>query len=373
MDFVTLGMFIIDEIHYQPPRQPDLDIMGGAGLYAALGARLFCPPPSASRIGWIIHEGYDLPLHIKSIIDTWQTACELIQTPERETTRASNTYESNGHRVFQYLNDKIRLDEKSLTLMQLTSRSYHLICSAHRCRTMIHGIITRREAEVQTQSDPEVRHLLTQDPVLIWEPVPDLCKPSELESCLDTLRFVDVFSPNLEEFGALLGTYIDLDQPSGWSELRQRCEELVEPVRSPRRPTAVIRLGDKGCYVAQPGRPYFRLPAYFEHGGVDTTVNSGAGEKRESADQPVESDGPVVDPTGGGNAFLGGFAIGLQRSERASMREAASYGIVAASFVIEQVGAPILGPSQNGGETWNGVSVGCRLKEYNKRISENRM
>ncbi|KAL9000411.1 MAG: hypothetical protein Q9169_000928 [Polycauliona sp. 2 TL-2023] len=371
MDFVTLGMFIIDEIHYQPPRKPDLDVMGGAGLYAALGARLFCPPPAASCIGWIVHEGFDFPLHIRSTIDTWNTACEFIRTPERETTRATNTYESNGHRAFRYQNDKIRLDEQSLTLTQLTSKTYHLICSAHRCRNMIDGIMKRREVEVQTQRDPEIRRLLTQNTVFIWEPVPDLCKPSELESCLDTLRFVDVFSPNLEEFGGLLDTCIDLDQPSGWSELRRRCEELVEPIRSPRRPTAVIRLGEKGCYVAQPGRPYFRLPAYHEHEGHSTSVNERAGDKGESVNQSVDSKGLVVDPTGGGNCFLGGLAIGLQHSEEASMREAAAYGIVAASFAIEQVGVPTLALSPNRGETWNGDSVERRLKEYSRKIAEN--
>lgn len=122
MDFVTLGMFIIDEIHYQPPRKPEIQVMGGAGLYAALGARLFRPPPSASGIGWIIHEGHDFPLHIKSTIDTWKTSCEFIQTPERETTRARNTYGSPGFRDFEYLNEKINLDENSLTLTQLTSK-----------------------------------------------------------------------------------------------------------------------------------------------------------------------------------------------------------------------------------------------------------
>ncbi|KAL8657454.1 MAG: hypothetical protein Q9226_001904 [Calogaya cf. arnoldii] len=370
MDFVTLGMFIVDEIHYQPPRKPDLDAMGGAGLYAALGARLFRPPPSASAIGWIIHEGHDFPQHIKSTVDTWNTACEFIQTPERETTRARNTYESNGHRAFEYLNHKIRLDQHSLTLTQLSSKTYHLICSPQRCRDIIDGILTRRKAEVQSQTDPEMRALLTQPPKFIWEPVPDLCKPAGWEGCLDVLPLVDVFSPNLEEFGDLLGISIDLDQPDGWSELRQQCEELVERTLSPPRATGVIRLGEKGCYVAQPGRQYFRLPAYYEQEAPSTAIDSRAGNSREPADRVPGSKGRVVDPTGGGNAFLGGFAIGLQHSEEANMQEAAAYGTIAASFVIEQVGTPTLGLSPSGGETWNGVSVESRLKEYSVRISE---
>ncbi|KAL9636330.1 MAG: hypothetical protein Q9204_002308 [Flavoplaca sp. TL-2023a] len=362
MDFVTLGMFIIDEIHYQPPRKPDLDVMGGAGLYAALGARLFRPPPSASRIGWVIHEGHDFPLHIKSTIDTWKTSCEFIQTPERETTRARNTYGSPGFRDFEYLNEKINLDENSLTLTQLTSKTYHLICSPHRCRNIINGILTRRKSAVEIETDPEIKHLLTQAPVFIWEPVPASCKPSELRDCLDVLPLVDVFSPNLEELCGFLGTKFDLNQPTGWAALRQKSDELLQHILSPRSPTAVIRLGEKGCYVAQPGQQHFRLPAYYAPEAPDAGMHSRLDEKRESADR-------VVDPTGGGNAFLGGFAIGLEHSEPSSMREAAAYGSVAASFMIEQIGAPTLGLSPSGGETWNGVSVQSRLEEYNKKFA----
>lgn len=48
----------------------------------------------------------------------------------------------------------------------------------------------------------------------------------------------------------------------------------------------------------------------------------------------------VVDTTGAGNAFLGGFSIGLH--ETGDEIEAAMYGIVAASLVCEQIGVPIL-------------------------------
>ena len=363
MDFVTLGMFIIDEIHYQPPRKPDVDVIGGAGTYAALGARLFRPPPSASGIGWIVHEGYDFPGHIKSTIDSWQTRCESIQTPERETTRARNRYEPNGHRAFEYLSTKIRLDETSLTLAQLTSKTYHLICSAQRCSSLIKGILARRDAELITQTDRKIQSLLTVVPIFIWEPVPDLCKPSELIHCLEALQRVDIFSPNLEEFGSLLGTSIDLDQPDGWSQLRQRCQEVIEPTLSSLRTTAVIRLGERGCYVAQPGRRYLRLPAYYDQQPDSSGIDTAAADKREHANR-------VIDPTGGGNAFLGGFAIGLQHSGQGNMRDAAAFGTIAASFAIEQVGVPTLGLSSSGVETWNGASVEARLKDYIRKVAE---
>ncbi|KAM3414066.1 Uncharacterized protein BST61_g10726 [Cercospora zeina] len=72
----------------------------------------------------------------------------------------------------------------------------------------------------------------------------------------------------------------------------------------------------------------------------------------------------VVNTTGAGNAFLGGFAIGHQ--ETGSYVEAAKYGGVAASFVVEQVGLPDL-EGEGIRELWNGESAKQRLEEYKRR------
>ncbi len=75
----------------------------------------------------------------------------------------------------------------------------------------------------------------------------------------------------------------------------------------------------------------------------------------------------VVDPTGGGNGFLGGFAVALARGK--SLEEACAFGTVAASYSIEQVGMPVLGVEPGTGrETWNKVVVDDRLEEYMRRV-----
>jgi hypothetical protein len=76
----------------------------------------------------------------------------------------------------------------------------------------------------------------------------------------------------------------------------------------------------------------------------------------------------VVDPTGGGNAFLGGMAVALARGRL--VEEAAAWGSVAASFAIEQVGMPSLegGDEESEGEKWNGESVEGRLEEFLGRV-----
>jgi hypothetical protein len=80
-----------------------------------------------------------------------------------------------------------------------------------------------------------------------------------------------------------------------------------------------------------------------------------------------EGDGgeKVVDPTGGGNTFLGGLAVALARGK--PIEEACAWGHVAASFAIEQLGFPILGVDEEGRETWNGVRVDDRLREFQER------
>jgi hypothetical protein len=82
----------------------------------------------------------------------------------------------------------------------------------------------------------------------------------------------------------------------------------------------------------------------------------------------------VVDPTGGGNGFLGGLAVGLVRNggfqashETGKLKEAAAWGSIAASFAIEQVGMPVLGHDGQG-ETWNGVRVEERLSDFRVRL-----
>jgi hypothetical protein len=98
VEFCTLGMFIIDDIYFPPPKEPVKGILGGAGMYSALGARLFSPPPASKTVGWIVDCGSDFPDALRHEIGRWNTACLLRETPERLTTRGWNGYGPNDHR-----------------------------------------------------------------------------------------------------------------------------------------------------------------------------------------------------------------------------------------------------------------------------------
>ncbi|QIX01333.1 hypothetical protein AMS68_006850 [Peltaster fructicola] len=325
IEFCTLGMFIIDEIHPPPGAKdatPQLNVVGGAGTYSAIGARLFSPGSSAASVGWIVDEGTDFPPEIRQALLSWQTS--LVLRPRNGlTTRGWNGYSGNEHRAFKYLTEKKRITADDLSPALLQSASFHLICSASRCIELVERINHLRPSELSR-------------PRYIWEPVPDLCTSTELASIRNAFNHVDIISPNHDELGAIFdfkhGHAVDI------VAVANHARDLLD-FASPQS-AVVVRCGKQGSYVAD-GTKETWLPAYHQ-------------------DQAK-----VVDPTGGGNGFLGGLAVGLVRTN--DIIEATHWASISASFCIEQVGLPALsnhGPQ----ELWNGSSVIKRLDEYKARI-----
>lgn len=308
--------------------------MGGAGTFSAIGARLFSPPPAQSKsIGWIIDAGTDFPPSLKDLVSSWDTGV-LITPRNAPTTRGWNGYGENDHRAFRYLTEKKRLTADDLTPELLQAKSFHLICSATRCDELVRRLRERRKLEIGDEALPQ--------PMVVWEPVPDLCSPKDLDYVKSALGWVDVMSPNHEELSALFGfghgAVVDKQM------VERHAQVLVASgIGTDGNGVIVVRCGKEGCYIARRWGSEDRscwLPAYH----TDQTK--------------------VVDPTGGGNSFLGGLAVGLVRSE-GDVIEAARWGTVAASFCIEQVGMPQLTRSASASEPelWNGVSVEERLQE----------
>ena len=105
----------------------------------------------------------------------------------------------------------------------------------------------------------------------------------------------------------------------------------------------IVRADVEGCFAMSHTQPFRRFPAYY-----DRQHENGPGP------EPI-SQGKVIDPTGTGNAFMGGFAIGL--IETGDVIEAISYGTVSSSFALEQIGVPRRTVAEDGSELWNGDSV----------------
>ncbi|KAJ2973193.1 hypothetical protein NQ176_g6747 [Zarea fungicola] len=151
IDFVTLGMFIIDDIDFLPPTPPVKDILGGAGTYSALGARLLSPASLSSTVGWIVDKGSDFPPALSKLIDAWSTHAVYRRDAERLTTRGWNGYETAD-----------AYTGADLDPVLLQSKSFHLICSPLRCQELVRDITHRRRDVMPADSYTK--------PIFIWEP-----------------------------------------------------------------------------------------------------------------------------------------------------------------------------------------------------------
>lgn len=112
--------------------------------------------------------------------------------------------------------------------------------------------------------------------------------------------------------------------PTAPSELRAAVEKAVQHlllsvgVGANGAGTVVVRCGAHGACVGTRARGTAWIPAYW-----------------------AQSSSRVADETGAGNAFLGGFVAGLKLAD-GNPYDAALYGSVSASFVVEQFGLPTL-------------------------------
>ncbi|EXJ81713.1 hypothetical protein A1O1_07778 [Capronia coronata CBS 617.96] len=341
--FCTLGMFIIDEIEYLNGRAREQSIIGGAGTYAALGARLAAGAQQAKYVSWIVDVGSDFPAEFRALIDSWHTNCVFRLDTARLTTRAWNGYGPNEYRAFKYLTPKLRLDQDSLSDEQVLARSFHMVCSASRCISLVEGIMARR------------RRLAIDEPrpVFVWEPIPDLCSPEELQRLREAATFVDVVSPNADEFAAFFTSMPE------YADRRAAVGHLLGMGDAqPLKTVLVIREGAHGC-TTYSGRTSLHLRAHHQ------------------------SSERVVDPTGGGNTFLGALAIAMTGTacpaqdtldmsdvagsafQQQGLLLALLHATIAASYAIEQTGMPSL--SNPDCDCWNGQAYLERFLEYLKR------
>lgn len=87
-----------------------------------------------------------------------------------------------------------------------------------------------------------------------------------------------------------------------------------------------------------PAHPFCIIIRCAEHGCFVLSTSSNREESMWLPAYHLPGSNNVVDPTGAGNAFLGGAAMGyLQHGDFAM---AATYGSVAAGFAVERFGLP---------------------------------
>lgn len=280
IDYVIYGKIIVDAFHL--PDGTVRTALGGGGPQAAFGARLW-----SDSVGLLTRTGGDLETtYITELRGLDLDLAGWSQFPDIPQPRARMIYDQNELMIGGLVSsdaDWSRLLAQRLVLPDtyLHPRAVHLV--------------TEFATEPMVE---DARMVKAGGAILSLEPIPGGFDDGGLMLAL--LRDVDLVSP---------------DWPT--ARLVAGCDEPAQVIRhwSTLGPKAVaIRRGAHGSYVwSQDRGEAWHIP-------------------------PVRV--PVVDPTGAGNAYGGGFCVGWIESH--DVREAGSRAAISAAMMVRQIGLPAM-------------------------------
>ncbi len=271
---VSAGGVFIDDIVF-PDGRTEMAVLGGASTHAAAGMRLW-----GERAGIIACVGTGFPP------DAWTRLGRLFDLQgivplDIPQARSWQIFEWNGHRTEVFRVETI--------VPFVRDPQPEQVPPSLRTAKGIH--VLRIGADV-----PGWRAIYP-DACLLWEPQQIYMSAANADDFRSRLPLVDMVSPNIVEARAVYG----FDDP----------ERLVRQMIADGAPTAVLRMGEHGSLIAARDRDaLIPIPAV-----------------------PVPE---IVDQTGAGNTYCGGFLAGwLQTGD---LKLAGAYGAVAASFALEVIG-----------------------------------
>lgn len=280
-EYVTISNLIIDDIVLADGRSY-MNTLGGAGTHTLVGMRPWC-----DALGFVAYCGEDLsPAHRAFLEGMGVDLRGVVLRPGQPTARAWQLFEHDERRIEIFrtsIDDfyRSRPTFDDIPADYLQARGYHLQWGSPED---LADMIARLRA-----ANPTCR--------LICEPsLPNLA--GSLDANLPILRAVDLFSPDREEALALTGS----------SDIATIFDRLLEAGAR----TVALRIGAAGSLVGTAEGSFYRVPAV-----------------------PPAA---LVDVTGAGNAYCGGFLVGLGRGDEVAL--AAARAAVSASFAIEQLGVP---------------------------------
>jgi sugar/nucleoside kinase (ribokinase family) len=272
----VLGNLTIDDV-VAADGVVSLNMCGGNAIYAAVGARIW-----SDRVGLCARVGPDYP---KQHLETLRREGIRLQLTQVATPSIRNwaLYEGPDTRRFiAWLSSGSHLAQSPLPDELPPSA-----CSVPICH------IAPMPLSVQQQL---VHHLRRGDCMLLLDPHDEYLAGHE-RAVLELLALVTVFLPSRQEARLLFG--------------RDAPEDAARAFVAAGARVAVVKLGAEGSLVCEAGRlAVHHVPAV-----------------------PVT----VVDPTGAGDAYCGAF--GVIYSPGHDALQAALHASVAASFVVEHLGA----------------------------------
>ena len=275
VEFVAVGSVIIDDIVY-PDGRTSMGVLGGGGTHSAYGIAL-----SGETAGLIALVGHDLPEDIRTRLENDMDTSGLIVS-EHEQIRGWQIFEWNGKR-----SEIFRVDVTEPFMFDPPADSDRIPY------TMPKGLTLLREPKYV-----ESWRKRFPNTILLWEPMRALMMTGDHASYVIGIPHVDIVSPNLLEAQTVYGVKDEV--------------EIIRRMLADGVKVAVLRMGEKGSLVAQKDNP----TAYYI---------------------PPVVVGEIVDQTGAGNTYCGGFIVGWCQTH--NLVKAGCYGAVAASFTLETIGA----------------------------------
>jgi sugar/nucleoside kinase (ribokinase family) len=283
INYVSFGL-ILDNIRF-PYGKEFFSILGGGGPQVAFGMRLW-----SNDVGLIAGVGTDLPKDILQWFDQSGIDRQGVRIGNQPTLRAVQNLDIDGNRVQTWLSDPAALHEYlSLSIKQIPQ--------SYQKSKVFHLGVHPDDWESSLDFIHQLKKLGGLVSIELFKPAD---KPFSKRRLQALLKSADLFSLNQLEAYSLFGSKTD--------------QELIQLLMDNGGRLISLRLGADGSLVANgTADQIFFIPAF-----------------------PVT----VVDPTGAGNAFCGGFSVGWV--ETADLLTAGLYGSVASSFAIEQMSVPII-------------------------------
>ncbi|XP_024545143.1 uncharacterized protein C16C9.01c [Selaginella moellendorffii] len=297
LEMVTFTI-IVDDIVY-PDGRTAMALLGGGGPQTAFGAQVWTPQDK--RIGLAAGIGSDFPGACREWLENMGIDTSGLLEWESPTLRAWQILEEDGRRTQVWrvnmgddVWDMLKTPIERLPPPYQTAKTYHI--GVHPSGRDVDFIHSLRSTGAQVVSVEVYTHAL------------EIVTRSELKALVSAGH---IFSPNEKEAASLVG-------PGSSMELIGRLAELGAEV-------VVLRRGHLGCIAhrADSGETW-EVPAFHSVLKQKQEV-----EYNEQHDH-VASNSRVVDPTGCGNTFCGGFLIGWWKTR--DLLKAAVWGSVSASF-----------------------------------------
>lgn len=259
---------------------------GGDALYAAIGARMW-----AADVRILTLVGDDYPPGYLQAMEGMGLGTELIRRVEGPTVAYRVNYGADGVRTFEFLTSPDRLSETSpdATDYDRIRDADWLHVAAMPIDAQVTAVASGRRAGIPISLDPHEEFVVGLEDRLAAMARDSALMPSELEA---RLLYPDLAALDIEPFAIQAVARMDAWHPC-----------LV-----------ALKLGARGSLVRK--------------GGKDEWVAAPAT--------------PVVDPTGAGDAYCGGFIAGWIST--GSTKVAAICGTISAAEVIGQFGAFREGP-----------------------------